>query len=118
MSLCGNKIPQGDHRAVIERTVEIMHHRMNGDWSIPEMAREAGMCERLFRDSFIAVTGLPPKAFYLRVRLDAAMEHLRLGQTSIKELADMLGFSSPFHLSRQFRRRFGTPPSSVRHRRQ
>lgn len=101
-------------RAAIERIVLSMHQRLAGNWPVPEMAREAGMSERLFRNCFTELTGMAPKAFYLRIRLDAAMEHLRLGQTTVKELADMLGFSSPFHLSREFRRRFGVPPSAVR----
>jgi AraC-like DNA-binding protein len=48
-----------------------------------------------------------------RHRTDDAAQ-LSLGQASIKELADMLGFSSPFHLSREFKRRFGVPPSAMR----
>jgi AraC-like DNA-binding protein len=111
--------PQGQgipfrQREAIERIVQAMHTRLDGSWTIPEMAAAAGMSERLFRDAFGAVTGMPPKLFYLRLRLDTAREHLRLAQTSVKELADKLGFSSPYHLSREFRRRFGIPPSSMR----
>jgi AraC-like DNA-binding protein len=105
-------------RDTIERVIQEMHTRLDGRWTIPEMAASAGLCERLFRDVFARVTGLSPKLFYGRLRLDAAREHLQLGQGRIKELADQLGFASPFHLSREFKRRFGVSPSSLlrRHR--
>lgn len=101
-------------REAIERVVQAMHTRLDGRWAIPAMAASAGMSERLFRDVFASVTGIAPKRFYARLRLDAAREHLRLGQASVKELADLLGFSSPFHLSREFKRRFGVSPAAIR----
>ncbi|MEI6212410.1 MAG: AraC family transcriptional regulator, partial [bacterium] len=104
-------------REAIERVVQTMHTRLDGSWTIPAMAVRAGMSERLFRNAFAVVTGIPPKLFYWRLRLDAAKEHLRLGQSSIKDLASLLGFSSPFHLSREFKRRFGVPPSAMLRRR-
>jgi AraC-like DNA-binding protein len=100
-------------REAIERVVQTMHMRLDGRWTIPAMAASAGMSERLFRKVFAAVTGIPPKLFYGRLRLDAAREHLRLRPASIKELAERLGFSSPFHLSREFKRRFGVAPSAM-----
>ncbi|MEI6148278.1 MAG: AraC family transcriptional regulator [bacterium] len=111
----GQRVPLRQREA-IERVVQTLHTRLDGGWTVPDMAAAAGMSERLFRNVFAAVTGIPPKLFYGRLRLDAAKEHLSLGQASIKELADMLGFSSPFHLSREFKRRFGVAPSSVRGR--
>lgn len=104
--------PPVRYRDTLERIVETMYQRVHGNWSVAEMAAEAGMSERLFRNAFTKVTGRSPKAFYLGLRLDTAMEHLRQGRTSVKELADQLGFSSPYHLSREFTRRFKTPPSA------
>jgi AraC-like DNA-binding protein len=45
------------------------------------------------------------------MRLDRAMELMRLGQNSVAEIASLLGYSSSNNFSRAFRTRVGTTPS-------
>ncbi len=102
------------HQPAIERIVDRMHEKLGDHWTVAAMAAEAHLCERRFRQVFQAVTGRSPKRFYDGLRLDRAHELLRLGILSVAEIAEELGFSSPFHFSKAFRRHFGTPPSRVR----
>lgn len=99
------------HQATVQRTIDEMHRRLGDGWTVSGMATFSGMSERLFRQVFRKHTGQGPKRFYDSLRLDAATELLRLGVHSVKEVAGRLGFSSPFHLSRVYRARFGVPPS-------
>jgi transcriptional regulator GlxA family with amidase domain len=75
------------------------------------MAR-VGMGERAFRSAFQAVMDWSPKRYFDRLRLEKAAELLRQNRYSIAEIADLLGYSSPFHFSRAFRELFGVPPST------
>jgi AraC-like DNA-binding protein len=102
------------HHEPVQHTIDEMYHRLGERWSVSAMSKHAGMSERLFRNVFAAVTGQAPKEYYDRLRLDAATELLRLGAHSVKEVAARLGYSSPFHLSRVYRARFGIPPSRAR----
>ena len=82
--------------------------------SISEMARQAGMCERSFRDAVCAATGLSPKACLLKGEMAAAMELLRTTALSISEISDCVGYANPFYFSRVFKKYYGVSPSQVR----
>lgn len=101
------------HADTMARIIDLMHDDVRGSRRIADLAAEAGMSERRFRDLFRATTGQSPKRFHDHLRLSMAAELLRLGVYSVTEVAARLGFSSPFHLSRAFKQRFGVPPSSM-----
>ena len=63
-------------------------------------------------------TGLTPKQFRLRYRIDMAKEYLERTTLEIGAIASELGFSSSQHLSRSFRDQEGTSPGSFRNNKQ
>jgi AraC-like DNA-binding protein len=75
------------------------------------VARRLGLSPAHFRRRFREVLGESPVAFRIRLRLERAAE--LLGSRSVKEVAAELGYPDPFALSRQFRARFGVPPSHL-----
>jgi len=103
----------GRHEQKVQHIIEQMRDRLDRKWPVGEMAGKAGMSERLFRDVFERVTGQSPKRFHTNLRLATAAELLGLGIYNVSEIAERLGYSSPYHFSKAFRRRFGTPPSRV-----
>jgi len=102
--------PHPRHEEGITRIIDRMANHLDGGWHICEMARAANMSERAFRNAFHATTGLSPKAFYDRTRLAFAEELLQLGTHKVSEIAARLGYSSPFHFSKAFKRNYGVPP--------
>jgi len=101
------------HRRRIEQTVEEMKQRIGQNWTLPEMACWAGLGERRFRQVFKEITGSPPKQFYDRLRLEQARSLVQNKLCNVGEAAEQLGFSSPFHLSKAFKKQFGIPPSQI-----
>jgi AraC family carnitine catabolism transcriptional activator len=55
-----------------------------------------------------------PGGYYLKLRLQAARNHLFYGDMPIQEIANATGFSSPSVLSRSFKTRFGLSPREFR----
>ena len=102
------------HEKTIEDVISLMYENLATGWKVSDMAREAHMSVRNFRLVFRKATGQSPKEFYDGLRLAAAQELLRLGTYSVTQVAEQLGFSSPFHFSRAFRQRMGMPPSAVK----
>lgn len=107
--------PEGgpSHRSGIERAIDLMHDRLHDSPSVAELAKAAGLKPRAFAVAFERVTGQPPKRYYLALRLEAARTLLMTGRFNVQQTAGHLGFSSPFHLSKAYKKHFGHPPSQA-----
>lgn len=80
----------------------------------PALAAAALGCTGLaLSRSLRAATGLPVRRWLLDVRLHAAMGELEDG-AAVAEAARRHGWRDPFLFSRQFRARFGVPPTRWR----
>jgi AraC-like DNA-binding protein len=89
------------------------YHEMQ---TIKDLAQEMSVGYSYFRQAFKAATGLCPKQYQLQIRLQKAQEFLSNTTKSIAEIAEILGFASPFHLSRQFKKHVGIAPQIFRKR--
>lgn len=96
-------------------TVQIMEENLESPLALDELARRAGISvrqiERLMRDTL----GETPSRYYLKLRLQAARNHLFYGDLPVQAIANACGFSSPSVLSRAFRTHFGVSPREFRH---
>lgn len=101
-------------QARVRRVLDRMRATLDDPLPLAVLAREAGVGERRLRDLFSNNLGQSPKQAYDDLRLTTAAEWLRIGALTVGQIADRLGYSSPYHFSRAFRRRFGSPPSHHR----
>jgi AraC-like DNA-binding protein len=60
------------------------------------------------------VYGLPPMKYIVNIKLDKAMYLLTQENYKIKEVVDLLGFTSISYFSSCFKKKFGTSPSSFK----
>lgn len=102
------------YHSTIETIIDKMNAHMNQLWTVKQMADDAHMSERNFRKVFREVTGQSPKQFYHQLRLSFARQLLNQ-QNTISQTAEKLGFSSPYHLSREFKAFFGISPQSLKY---
>jgi AraC-like DNA-binding protein len=100
------------HRDAIERVLDRLHEDLARPLTVREMAATAHLGERRFRQVFTAYTGKSPKRFYDDLRLAFGRELLRQGTHTVAQVADQLGYSSPFHFSKLFHAHLGATPSS------
>lgn len=96
------------------RIVRAMEDNIESPLSARDLAARAGISvrqlERLIRGRF----GDTPMRYYLKLRLQAARNHLFYGDMPIQDVAAACGFSSPSVLSRTFRAHFGLSPRAFR----
>lgn len=59
-------------------------------------------------------TGVTIHHYLNQMRLRTSLEYVAQGDTSLTEVGLALGYSSPSHFSRAFKREFGMPPSELR----
>jgi transcriptional regulator GlxA family with amidase domain len=76
-----------------------------------DLARAAGMSTSSFHQHFKAVTGTTPLQYQKDLRLIEAKAFLMAMTHSVSQAAYAVGYESPNHFSRDFRRKFGVPPS-------
>lgn len=105
----------GRQPAWLERAEARLSADLRGALPIPALAAELNLDHARFRKEFRRLTGLPPAAWRLRRRLDAAQTALieEPGLT-LAELAERLGFCDAFEFSKIFRRHCGLSPSAFR----
>lgn len=81
---------------------------------LPEMSRKIGLSPvqtiRVFREEF----GITPYAYLLNEKINLAADMLANAESSIKEIAELLGFSNEYYFSRIFKQKKGVPPGTFR----
>jgi len=109
----GPGVEEGDPQArAVARAIDAMRENLARPLSAGELSAVAGLGPRRFREVFRQVTGASPKRYYDSLRLSLAAELLRMGGQGVAQVAERLGYSSPFHFSRAFKAHHGLPPSS------
>jgi transcriptional regulator GlxA family with amidase domain len=93
-----------------------MGGRLNGDLSLPALARKAGMSERSFSRHYAKATGMTPARAVERLRVEAARRLLSDTRLPVKRIADRCGFGSEETLRRSFGRLLALTPQDYRAR--
>ncbi|MFD4828678.1 GlxA family transcriptional regulator [Streptomyces uncialis] len=83
--------------------------------SLAEIAAHAGTSVRTLNRRFRERTGLTPRQYLLRARVERARRLLESGDGTVDEVAARAGFGSSASLRRHFRRLTGTTPATYRH---
>jgi AraC-like DNA-binding protein len=97
-----NDFVQSAQRLIMERYQERIR--------MQEVARTLCVGYSRFRQAFKSRTGLSPKQYQLQARIQKAQDLLLNTPMSVKEISLVLGFDSPYHLSRQFKHQVGLAP--------
>jgi transcriptional regulator GlxA family with amidase domain len=93
--------------------VEWIRRNIGRRLDLAMLAERAGESERTFSRRFKVQTRVTPARFVETLRLQAARYRLE-GGASVKATARAVGFASPEHLSRVFRRRLAMSPVEYR----
>lgn len=84
------------------------------NWSVTRLAKLCGVSTRAIQRHFRENHRKPPKAWLLEERQNLAVELMREGSSSIKEIAFELGYQHGHHFSRQFKKHWGYAPAAGR----
>src|SRR5262245_1118706 len=106
----------GDARPITE-AMRLMRTQAFRPLSVEAIARQVAMSPSHFAHRFCVVARMSPMRFVKEVRLDAARTLLLSDGARASEVALRVGYESPAHFSRDFKRRFGTSPARYARRR-
>ncbi len=112
---CRRKInSEMPHYDEIVRTIAYINGNLKSDLSVDELAANCYLSARRFRSVFHSFTGLSPKQYVCRQKLKNAALLLRTSHLTINQIALDLNYSSPYHLSRDFKNFYGVSPAKFR----
>jgi AraC-like DNA-binding protein len=91
-----------------------MHERAAHDWTIDELARNAGLSRSSLHERFVQLIGVPPMQYLLQWRMQVASRMLLDTRSTVAAIALDVGYDSEAAFSRAFKRVVGKPPASWR----
>ncbi len=87
-----------------------LHEDPTRAWTVPELAKEAGLSRSVFFERFRRVVGLPPMDYLLAWRMALAKDLLRREEAAVSEVAERVGYASASTFTIAFSRHVGVPP--------
>jgi AraC family transcriptional regulator len=99
---------------VVQRAHTLIALRCQEPLDLPALAAELGVGYSNLRHSFMARVGISLGQHHRNTRIQKAQELLANTAKSVKEVAEILGFDSASHLSKQFKQRVGVAPNDWR----
>ena len=103
--------------ASIGQTLATLHDRPAVNWTLADLAGQAGMSRTLFAARFRAAVGESPMRYLARVRLGQAAGYLSTTKLSVDAIARRTGYGTSAALSKAFRREYETSPGRYRENR-
>ncbi len=100
----------------LSRALTAMHKSPEMPWSVETLAREAGMSRTAFAVRFAERIGLPPLQYLTEWRMQLACQALTVGDASIADVAEQVGYASETGFARVFKKEIGASPARYRRR--
>jgi AraC-like DNA-binding protein len=98
----------------VGKALSLMHCKPAQDWTIEELATQAGQSRSLFAKRFTDLVGIPPVQYLAKWRMQIASERLDSGHGNVATIAADIGYESEAAFSRAFKKMMGVPPSDWR----
>lgn len=96
------------------RVIAALHRDPGRDWSVADLAVEAGSSRSVFAERFLEVTGLTPLRYLTELRMRLAAQWIARDRMSIDDAAHRSGYGSQAAFSRAFKRVIGRAPGALR----
>nr|WP_318381420.1 AraC family transcriptional regulator [uncultured Enterobacter sp.] len=98
----------------LSRAIYAMHQQPGQNWSVAELAKEAGTSRSVFAERFLAATGTTPAKYLGELRMRLAVQYISHEKQPIETVALRLGYGSLAAFSRAFKRIVGQSPGALR----
>jgi AraC-like DNA-binding protein len=105
--------PRQDATRILE-AMQFIRGNLTRKLTVDGLARSVAMSPSHFAHRFTAVARMSPMRYVREVRLERARALLGEHGARAGQIASRVGFESAAHFTREFKRRYGAPPSQFR----
>jgi len=99
---------------VVQRAHTLIALRCQEPLDLPALAAELRVGYSTLRHSFLSRVGVSLRQHYLNTRIQKSQDLLMNSGKNVKEIAEILGFDSASHFSKQFKQLVGLSPTDWR----
>jgi len=101
----------------LHRITDWMAEHVADEFNLAQLAAQAGLSKFYFNRLFKSAMGVTPLRYHITLRMDAAKRLLRETKKTAAAVAGEVGYATPSHFARLFRRETGLSPSNYRRQR-
>ena len=98
----------------VGRALALMHEHPGREWTLEELAQEAGLSRSAFHERFTQYLGQSPMQYLASWRIQLGASLLRESSRVVASIALEVGYESEAAFSRAFKRAVGMPPGAWR----
>jgi AraC-like DNA-binding protein len=98
----------------IESVKDYINEHYQSPLSVPLLAKETGLCPVYLGALFMRYEACSISEYINKIRINHALEILRVKKLSVKETAYACGYADSFYFSRLFKKYTGIAPSQVK----
>lgn len=107
-------IQNNSSEKVIELSIEYIKNNFSNDINVNDIANFFSISPAYFSRIFKKNTGIPPVAYLTKYRISKACELFKNTNFTVKEIAELCGYSDPFYFSKSFKSITGISPSEYK----
>lgn len=108
------KILNTEQLSLVNFAISYVDMHMNKPININEIAKAANVCTNTLYKTFIEKVNISPSKFLTNYKMKRADQLIRASEMSLEEIAQELGYSSAFHLSKVYKNTFSVSPRHVK----
>lgn len=99
------------HKQIIDQALQVVSEQIRSKLTVPKLAASVNVSVSQLNALFQTYLGMAPAKYITRIRLEEGKMLLNQHHMSVGKVAELLGYSSIQHFSKQFRAWFGCTPT-------
>lgn len=107
-------VTYSDGFELIRDAVEYLHIHYNENVSVSQLSHACNISEVYFRRLFKRHMGCSPAEYRQKLRMEHACRYLKYSESSVSEIAEVVGFVDSSYFIKSFKEHFGTTPLNYR----
>lgn len=95
---------------IVRKSLDLIQNNIFNRIGLADIISQLHISESYLFKSFSVILKMPPNQFIQLVKIKKAEQLMKSTQYSMKEISDMLGFSSPFYFSKVYKKFYKVSP--------